>query len=319
MSVSAGQDGSPTAASAPSERPLIAAERLSKRFGRIRAVTDLTLEVRPGEIVGFLGPNGAGKTTTIRMLMGFISPSSGRCSVMGGSLRNEPALKRHVGYLPGDFRMDFAMTGRDLFNWFGRLRGGVDRRRVDDLAGLLQLDPTRSYGALSKGNRQKIGIVQAFMHDPEVLILDEPTTGLDPLIQRQFLDLVREAAARGAAVLFSSHVLPEVERLASRVAIIKAGRLVTSSSVDDLMDHARHRLELRYTDPVPPDLFNNVPGIVEQEIDGKTVVITLDGPVGPALRVAASQTGLVRVSPAGDELEDIFIKLYDGGAEAADA
>ncbi|MGH7763895.1 MAG: ABC transporter ATP-binding protein, partial [Candidatus Dormibacteraceae bacterium] len=202
--------------------------------------------MRAGEIVGFLGPNGAGKTTTIRLLMGFINPSAGRGTVLGGSLRDEPRLRRRVGYLPGDFRMDQAMTGQDLFRWFARLRRGVGRKRIGELVERMHLDPTRPFGALSKGNRQKIGIVQAFMHDPEVLILDEPTSGLDPLIQRQFLDLVREAAARGAAVLFSSHVLPEVERLASRVAIIRAGRLVTLSTVDQLLDRARHRLELRY-------------------------------------------------------------------------
>jgi ABC-2 type transport system ATP-binding protein len=207
--------------------------------------------------------------------------------------------------------MDLAMTGDDLFRWFGRLRGGVARARIDELIERMQLDPMRSFGSLSKGNRQKIGIVQAFMHDPEVLILDEPTTGLDPLIQRQLLNLVREAAGRGAAVLFSSHVLPEVERLASRVAIIRAGRLVTSSTVDELLDRARHRLELRFADPVPPSLFNDVPGVVSQEVDGKTVVITLEGPVGPAMQTAASRPGLLRVSAANDELEDIFIKLYD--------
>jgi ABC-2 type transport system ATP-binding protein len=298
---------------------LIATEGLSKRFGRISAVSDLTLEVGAGEIVGFLGPNGAGKTTTIRMLMGFINPSGGRCSVLGGSLRMQPALRRRVGYLPGDFRMDTAMTGRDLFVWFGRLRGGVDRRRVDELVERMQLDPTRTFGALSKGNRQKIGIVQAFMHDPEVLVLDEPTTGLDPLIQRQFLGLVRDAAQRGAAVLFSSHVLPEVERLAARVAIIRSGRLVMSSTVDELLDHSRHRLELRYAEAVPQGLFKDVPGVVNEEVDGKTVVITLEGPVASAMRAAASQPGLLRVGSATDDLEDLFIKLYDSGGDGPDA
>jgi ABC-2 type transport system ATP-binding protein len=199
------------------------------------------------------------------------------------------------------------------------LRGGVDRKRIDDLVERLQLDPTRPYQTLSKGNRQKIGIVQAFMNDPDVLILDEPTAGLDPLVQRQFLDLVRQAEGRGAAVLFSSHVLPEVERLASRVAIIRAGRLVTSSTVSDLLDHVRHRLELRFAQPVPRDLFQGVPGVIGHEIDGNTVVITLDGPVGPAMRAAASQPGLLRVSPAGDELEDLFLKLYEGGTQGPDA
>ena len=303
----------------PGPNALLLAESLSKRFGAVKAVSELNLEVRSGEIVGFLGPNGAGKTTTIRIFMGFINPSGGSCSVMGGSLRAEPRLKRRVGYLPGDFRMDPALTGQDLFNWFGRLRGGVDRARVDELVERLQLDPTRPYGALSKGNRQKIGIIQAFMHSPDVLILDEPTTGLDPLIQRQFLDLVRDAAGHGAGVLFSSHVLPEVERLASRVAIIRAGRLVTSSTVDDLLDRARHRVELRFAEPVPHDLFNDVPGVVSREVDGKTVVLTLDGPVGPAMRVAAAHPGLLRVSPASDELEDLFVKLYGQSPGAGDA
>lgn len=300
-------------------RPLIVTERLSKRFGQTKAVTDLSLEVKAGEIVGFLGPNGAGKTTTIRMLMGFINPSSGRCQVLGDSVRAQPRLRGRIGYLPGDFRMDPAMSGRDLFGWFGRLRGGVDRKRIDELVERLRLDSSQRFGALSKGNRQKIGIVQALMNDPDVLILDEPTTGLDPIIQRQFLELVRNAASRGAAVLFSSHVLPEVERLASRVAIIRAGRLVTSSTVDGLLDRARHRLELRFTDPVPQDLFRNVSGVVEQEVDGKTVVITLDGPVGPAMQVAASRPGLLRVGSATNELEDLFMNLYEEPSEGHNA
>jgi ABC-2 type transport system ATP-binding protein len=301
-----------SAARAPESNPgpSILTAKLSKRFGQIRAVTDLSLEVRAGEIVGFLGPNGAGKTTTIRMLMGFIKPTAGHCAVLGGSLRDQPGLRRRVGYLPGDFRMDPTMSGRDLFRWFGRLRGGVTEARVDGLAERLQLDPTRPFAALSKGNRQKVGIVQAFMSDPEVLILDEPTTGLDPLVQREFLDLVREAAAGGAAVFFSSHVLPEVERIASRVAIIRAGRLVTLSTVDQLLDHARHRLELRFAETVPQDLFSGVPGVVEQQVEGKTVVITLDGPAGPAMRVAAAGPGLLRVGSASDDLEDLFVKLF---------
>lgn len=290
--------------------PAIVTARLSKRFGQVRAVADLSLEVQPGEIVGFLGPNGAGKTTTIRMLMGFINPSGGHCAVLGGSMRAQPGLRRRVGYLPGDFRIDPTMSGRDLFRWFGRLRGGVKEALVDELAERLQLDQSRPFGALSKGNRQKVGIVQAFMSDPEVLILDEPTTGLDPLVQREFLNLVREAAGRGAAVFFSSHVLPEVERLASRVAIIRAGRLVTLSTVNQLLDHARHRLELRFTGAVPHDLFVGVPGVVEQEVDGQTVVITLDGPAGPAMQVAAGGPGLLRVGSASDDLEDLFVKLY---------
>jgi beta-exotoxin I transport system ATP-binding protein len=302
---------SPPAVEAGPITPVIVAERLSKDFGKVRAVSDLSFEVGAGEIVGFLGPNGAGKTTTIRMLMGFLKPSSGRCSVLGGSLWSEPPLRRQVGYLPGDFRLDPAMTGREVFSWFGRLRGGVELSRVNELTERLRLDPTRRFGRLSKGNRQKIGIVQALMNEPRVLILDEPTTGLDPLIQREFLNLIQDSASHGAAVFFSSHVLPEVERVATRVAIIREGSLVRLSTVDELLDHARHRLALRFADPVPHDLFQDVPGVAAVAVEGKTVVLTLDGPIAPAMRTAAARPGLLRVRPVGDDLEDLFAELYE--------
>jgi ABC-2 type transport system ATP-binding protein len=290
--------------------PAIDARHLVKRFGKLVAVNDLTLEVHPGEVVGFLGPNGAGKTTTIRMLMGFIRPSAGEALVLGGRLWDRAALRREVGYLPGDFRVDGGLSGWDLLSWFGSLRGGFDRKHMDELAERLHLDLRRKFSDLSKGNRQKIGIVQAFMHRPTVLILDEPTTGLDPLIQREFLELVEEAKHRGAAVFFSSHVLPEVSRVADRVAILRLGELVSVSTVDELLDKARHRLELRYASPVNADRFRGVPGVVAVEGSGSTVVITVDGPIGPAMQVASTLDGLLRVSSAGDELEQIFVSLY---------
>jgi ABC-2 type transport system ATP-binding protein len=303
-----------TAGSAPAVAA-IDARQLTKRFGKLVAVKGLSLQVHPGEIVGFLGPNGAGKTTTIRMLMGFIRPTSGDGLVLGGTLWDRPALRRDVGYLPGDFRVDGALRGWDLVRWFGALRGGVDRQRVDHLAERLHLDLHRKFSELSKGNRQKVGIVQAFMHQPKVLILDEPTSGLDPLIQREFLELVLEAKHRGAAVFFSSHVLPEVSRVADRVAIIRLGELVSLSTVAELLDKARHRLELRYASAVDVDRFRSVPGVVAVEGSATTVVLTIDGPVGPAMQLASSLDGLLRVSSAGDELEQVFVSLY-GEAES---
>ena len=289
--------------------PAVEAHGLTKRFGKLTAVDDLGLVVESGEVVGFLGPNGAGKTTTIRMLMGFLRPSGGAATILGAPA-GDVAVRARIGYLPGDLRVDAAMTGRDLFAWYGRLRNRHDRSRVDDLVKRLDLDPTRPFGTLSKGNRQKVGIVQAFCHNPDLLILDEPTSGLDPLVQREFLALVSQAAARGAAVVFSSHVLPAVERTATRVAIIRAGRLVTTATIDDLLDRARRRLELRFTAPVPADTFRDVPGVVRADVDAATAVLTIDGPVGPALRVAADAGTLLRVMPAGDELEDLFVSLY---------
>jgi ABC-2 type transport system ATP-binding protein len=289
--------------------PPIAGDRLTKRFGRLTAVSDLTLQVAAGQIMGFLGPNGAGKTTTIRMLMGFLRPTGGIATVLGAPA-GDIAVRGRIGYLPGDLRVDPAMTGTQLLSWYGRLRGRHDRRRIDELTQRLGLDPTRPFGTLSKGNRQKVGIVQALCHDPDVLILDEPTTGLDPLVQREFLTLVGEAAGRGAAVLFSSHVLPEVERMATQVAIIRAGRLVTASTVDDLLDRSRRRMELRFAAPVPAGAFDGVPGVADAEVHDRTALLTVDGPVGPAMRAATDTGTLLRVNPAGDDLEDLFVSLY---------
>jgi ABC-2 type transport system ATP-binding protein len=301
-----------TSAIAADSAATIAAHGLTKRFGTLTAVADLDLEVAPGEILGFLGPNGAGKTTTIRMLMGFLRPTAGRASVLG-SRAGDIGVRGRIGYLPGDLRVDPTMTGAQLFAWYGRLRGRHGRARVDELTQRLGLDPSRPFGTLSKGNRQKVGIVQALCHDPDVLILDEPTTGLDPLVQREFLTLLAQAAGRGTAILFSSHVLPEVERAATRVAIIRAGRLVTVSTVDDLLDQARRRLELRFAAPVAAATFHGVPGVADAEVHDRTVVLAIDGPVGPALRAATDAGTLLRVNPAGDDLEDLFVSLYHTG------
>jgi len=292
--------------------PAITTSRLTKHFGTLTAVSELDLEVMPGEVVGFLGPNGAGKTTTIRMLLGFLNPSEGSCQVLGSSPSRDVSLRRRIGYLPGDLRVDPSMTGAELFSWFGKLRGGIDQRRVDELVERLGLDPGRPFGALSKGNRQKVGLIQAFQHDPDVLILDEPTSGLDPLAQREFMRLVHEAVARDAAVLFSSHILPAVERIASRIAIIRTGKLVAVSTVDELLDRARRRLELRFSEPVSADIFKGVPGVVEVDVDGDTAQIVIDGAVGPALGAATGKASLLRINNVGDDLEDLFVSLYDG-------
>jgi ABC-2 type transport system ATP-binding protein len=298
-----------------STTPAITIRGLTKRFGRVTAVADLDLEVAHGQILGFLGPNGAGKTTTIRMLMGFLRPTSGHMSVLG-TRPGDTAVRARIGYLPGDLRIDPTMTGAHLFAWYGRLRGGHDQARVEELTERLDLDPSRPFGTLSKGNRQKVGIVQALCHDPDLIVLDEPTTGLDPLVQREFLTLLDQAAQRGAAILFSSHVLPEVERAAHRVAIIRAGRLAAVSTVDDLLDQARRRLELRFATPVPEGAFDAVPGVADAHVHDRTAVLTIDGPVGPALRAATDAGTLLRVNPAGDDLEDLFVSYYRTGQPA---
>ncbi len=289
---------------------VIEIEHLSRRFGRLRAVHDLSLAVEAGEILGFLGPNGAGKTTTVRTLMGFLRPTAGSCHVLGAWPGNDVGVRRRIGYLPGDVRVDPGMRASQLFAWFAGLRG-VSTQRADELSERLGLDPSRPFDTLSKGNRQKVGLVQAFLHDPEVIVLDEPSTGLDPVVQRELLAMIRESAARGAAVLFSSHVLPEVERIADRVAVLRTGRLVALAPMRDLLDRARHRLELSFADPVPTDGLRNVPGVVDLLADGRRLDVSVDGPVGPALAAAARLGTLLRVAPAGDELEDLFFTEDD--------
>jgi ABC-2 type transport system ATP-binding protein len=281
-------------------------ERLTKRYGRLTAVDGLTLRVDPGEVLGFLGPNGAGKTTTIRSLLGFLRPTSGSCRVYGAWPGRDVGVRRRIGYLPGDVRVEPALTPAQLFGWYARLRG-VSTARALALSERLGLDTGRRFGALSKGNRQKVGIVQAFLHDPDVLILDEPTTGLDPLRQHEFLAMVAEAARRGAAILFSSHVLSEVERVADRVAVLRSGRLTTVSSVPDLLARSRQHLLLHYAHPVPDGLLAGVPGVVRVRPEGHRLDVVVEGPVGPALRVAAGRPGLLRVEPAGDPLEDLLL------------
>ncbi len=271
----------------------------------------MSLSVAPGEVLGFLGPNGAGKTTTIRTLMGFLAPTSGGCTVLGRWPGDDISLRRRIGYIPGDFHVEPRMTPQELFRWYAKVRGGVDAGHIQALAERLQLETDRRFATLSKGNRQKVALIQAFMHEPEVLILDEPTGGLDPLLQREFRRMVLEATHRGATVLLSSHILPEVEHIATRVALIRTGRLVTVSSVDELLEHARQHLELHYSNPVPDSLFTDVPGVVSAEVTDNTVSIVIDGAAGPAMRAAADHPGLLHIRSTSDDLEELFVSLYE--------
>jgi ABC-2 type transport system ATP-binding protein len=209
----------------------IGTQGLVKRYGRSRGLAGLDLEVQRGEVFGFLGPNGAGKTTTIRLLLDLIRPTEGRARVLGLDPRRDGvALRRRVGYLAGDFIVDGRQTGRELLRFLGNLRGGVPQARIDELAARLGL--SRKIKTLSRGNRQKLGVVQALMHTPELLILDEPTSGLDPFLQQEFAAMVREATDAGQTIFMSSHVMSEVQRTADRVGIIREGRLVTVDRVE---------------------------------------------------------------------------------------
>jgi ABC-2 type transport system ATP-binding protein len=281
---------------------------LTKRFGEVTAVDDLDVTVRRGEVFGFLGPNGSGKTTTIRLLLAVLRPTSGTAEVLGGSPR-DPEVRARIGFLPAELNLDPRHTAMDTIGFLGALRGGF---RAQDVKGLLErfdLDPGRRIGELSTGNRRKVGVVQAFAGRPELLILDEPTSGLDPLLQYELISLVEERVADGATVFMSSHVLPEVERVARRVGILRRGRLVRLGSVDEVRATARHRLELHLGSPADPAPFQNLPGVVEADAEGRVLRITVEGSVDPVVKQAA-RLEVHRIVSHDTDLEDAFRELY---------
>ncbi len=297
--------------------PVIVCDRLTKYFGAVRAIEELTFVVNAGEVVGFLGPNGAGKTTTIRLLLDLIRPTRGRVEVLGADpRRGGPALRRSIGYIPGDLVMYNHLTGRQQLELFASMRGVRDLSTVEQLAERLQVALDRPIGTLSRGNRQKLGVVQAFFHDPELLILDEPTTGLDPVVQREFRSMVQEATERGAGVLLSSHVLSEVQRVAQRVAILRHGRLLTIEPMHEIEAKALRVVEIRFAEPVPADAFTNLTGIRDLEVDGELVRASVAGSVDALIKAASVYT-VVSIAGHEAELEDVFLAYYETNTDAA--
>jgi ABC-2 type transport system ATP-binding protein len=288
---------------------VIRAEKLTKHYGRDRGVVDLTFDVEAGEVFGFLGANGAGKTTTIRLTLDLIRPTRGRIELFGLDPRRDVALRRRVGYLPGDLRLYERMTARELMTYFAHLRGMRDVGETTALADRLDLALDRPIQTLSKGNRQKVGLVQAFMHQPDLLVLDEPTAGLDPLVQQTFYELIGEAKSRGAGVFLSSHVLPEVQHIADRVGLIRDGRLMLVAGVDDLRARGLSRLAVTFATPPPPSAFADVAGAREIERNGHTILFSLEGEAD-ALVKALARHRVVAVDSHEADLADIFLTLY---------
>jgi ABC-2 type transport system ATP-binding protein len=297
----------------------IATESLTKFYGARRGLEALDLTVPYGEVFGFLGPNGAGKTTTIRLLLDFIRPTRGRATVLGVAPRDGVAARRRIGYLPGELAFEGRDRVRDLLGYLAAARGGVAPRRVADLAERLQLDLDRPIRALSKGNKQKVGLVQAFMHDPELLVLDEPTSGLDPLMQQEFVEMVREARAAGQTVFMSSHVLAEVQHTADRVGILRDGRLVAVERVESLGKRAVRHVELHFDAVVPADEFIGLAGVRDVTVEGPVLRCLVDGPLDPLVKAAARHTVVDLLSTEPD-LEETFLSYYyetEGAGRAA--
>lgn len=294
-------------------QPTIHAEGLTKHYGDVRALVDLNLDVYAGEVFGFLGPNGAGKTTMIRTMLDEIRPTSGSASILGLDCHEQSVeIRRHIGYVPGDLTMYPNLTGRDTLTYFANLRGGVDWSHVDTLADRLDADLTKKVGDLSSGNRQKVGLIQAFMNRPEVLIMDEPSSGLDPLMQREFQSMMREVVAGGGTVFLSSHTLSEVQRVADRVGIIREGRLVVVESVADLRSKAIRRVDLRFDSFVDGSLFEAFPGVRDVVVGNHHVILSFDGQMEALLNLATSRYTLEDITTQEADLEEIFLAYYRG-------
>lgn len=295
---------------------VVEVRRATKRYGRDIGIENVTLDVRRGEVLGLLGPNGSGKTTLLRLMLGLLNFTSGRISIFGRDVTAVGnAVRSRIGYLPGDLGLYDQQTVRQYLEFMARLRRLDLAASATALCERLGLDPTRRIGDLSRGTRQKVAVVQAFMHAPELLLLDEPTSGLDPIMQREFEAIVEETRRRGATIVLSSHVLSEVERLADRVAVMRAGRLVVVDDVRMLKSRFARRLDLEFPAPVDPGPFVSVRGVRDVHISRRTLTCDVVGPETELLRAAVDH-GVVAVRAHEPSLDDIFLDIIDGTPDA---
>ncbi len=301
---------------------------LTKHYGDVKALIDLDLDVRPGEVFGFLGPNGAGKTTTIRTVMDEIRATSGQASILGMDCHTQSVeIRRHIGYLPSDLSLYPNLTGKDTLTYYANLRGGVDWGYVGELAERLAAQLDKKVGDLSSGNRQKIGIIAAFMNRPQLLIMDEPSNGLDPLVQREFQSMMREVVAQGAAVFLSSHTLSEVQRVADRVGIIRHGMLIALETVASLRSKGMRKVDLELGSAADPAHFEAVPGMRDVLVEDTRVQLSYEGAMEALLKAVAEHYELIDISTQDADLEEVFLTYYhddvangpngrNGGAQA---
>ncbi|MBK9712321.1 MAG: ABC transporter ATP-binding protein [Kouleothrix sp.] len=291
---------------------------LVKSFGRTRALDGLDLTVGAGEVHGFLGPNGAGKTTTIRILLGLLRPDAGEARLLGGDpWRDAVALHRRLAYVPGDVTLWPSLSGGEIIDLLGRLRGGLDPRRRADLLARFDLDPRKKARAYSKGNRQKVALVAALASDVELLILDEPTAGLDPLMEAVFRACIEEERARGRTVLLSSHILAEVEALCDRVSIIRGGRTVESGTLAELRHLTRTSIVADLAQP--PAGLAALPGVHDLQAEGTRLRCTVDAEGLDGLLRALAGLGVRSLVSQPPTLEELFMRHYETRAPAAQA
>jgi ABC-2 type transport system ATP-binding protein len=285
-------------------------EGLTKRYGAVDALHDLSLEIRPGEVVGYLGPNGAGKTTTIRLLLGLIRPTAGRAEVFGLDCRRQPVeTHRRLSYVAGEANLWPSLTGKETLHLLGRVQGRVDDAYRQELITRFDLDPSKKVRAYSKGNRQKVILIAALMARPDLLVLDEPTSGLDPLMEQAFRSCVHEARERGQTVFLSSHILSEVEALCDRVGILREGRLIEMGTLAEMRHLSALTVAATFDDAIPD--LRRVPGVSSLRQDGQVVHMQVRGDIAPLLRVLAD-SGVRTLLCREPSLEELFLTIYGG-------
>jgi ABC-2 type transport system ATP-binding protein len=297
---------------------IIDVENLTKSYEKKRGIAEVSFQVEEGEVFGFLGPNGAGKTTTIRLLMALLHADAGSARIAGlDCWKQSLEIKRLIGYVPGEPALDRNLTGGQILEYFANLRGGVDRSYLTKLIERMDLDTSRKFRQYSTGNKRKVVLIQAFMHRPRVLILDEPTSGLDPLNQQEFDGMVKEAREEGRSVFLSSHVLSEVEKTCTRVAIIREGSIVRIGGVHELKDIKRYEITIAFARPVPADAFAKLDGVAEVETlnNGLAVRLAIQGSADAVIK-AAAQYPVVSLTSYEPSLEDIFLRYYERDGQA---
>src|SRR6266513_1246217 len=297
---------------------IIEVKELTKSYGGKRGIAEVSFQVEEGDVFGFLGPNGAGKTTTIRLLMALLHADAGTAQIAGlDCWRQSLEIKRLIGYMPGEPALDPNLTGGQILEYFAHLRGGVDHAYLKQLVERFELDTSRKFRQYSTGNKRKVVLIQAFMHRPRLLILDEPTNGLDPLNQQEFDRMVKEVRDEGRTVFLSSHILTEVEQTCTRVGIIREGQLVRVGGVTELKDIKRHEVTITFANAVPAEAFKTLDGVAEVEAlaDGHTLRLTMQGEADAVIK-AAAQHSVVSLTSHEPSLEDIFLRYYEGDGQA---